>query len=120
MDHIPTLNKKIQQQLISSAPTTSMQKRCFRCSEVRLSVVGCRCSATHVCTTPALWSLIDCQPADLPSLKVVALGGEPVTKQVVHLWGDHVQLYNTYGVTECTVYQTVGRLRPGACVLARL
>lgn len=63
-----------------------------------------------MCTTPALWSLVTCSPAALPSLRVVALGGEPTPGALVAAWGDAVELLNTYGVTECTVYQTLARM----------
>jgi non-ribosomal peptide synthetase component F len=64
-----------------------------------------------VCTTPALWSLVAEEPSALPNLQVVALGGEPTPASLVQLWGEAVQLFNTYGVTECAVYQTLGRMR---------
>ena len=72
---------------------------------------------THVLCTPTVWSMVP--PPPLPcvddnsrhfasSLRVVALGGEPIPKRVVHAWADRVRLYATYGVTEACVYQTMG------------
>jgi len=72
--------------------------------------------ATHVLTTPSMLSTID--PAtevdpsgeetlpNLPNLRVVALGGEPMPEALARAWLPAVQrLVNGYGVTECTVYQ---------------
>ena len=71
---------------------------------------GCLCeaAATHVLATPSLWSLL--KPADaikLPALEVVVLGGEPMSVALRKAWQDRVRLFNTYGVTEATVYQTI-------------
>ena len=46
-----------------------------------------------------------------PSLRVVALGGEPTPRALVDAWAGRVPvLANTYGVTECCVYQTFSRI----------
>ncbi|KAJ3110140.1 hypothetical protein HK100_003138 [Physocladia obscura] len=61
--------------------------------------------ATHVCTNPSLFDSLDALP---PRLQVVALGGEVMGKRVVDLCinsNRKIRLLNTYGVTECTVYQ---------------
>eukprot|EP00041_Stephanoeca_diplocostata_P037491 m.1421675 g.1421675 ORF g.1421675 m.1421675 type:complete len:457 (-) comp25047_c0_seq38:5594-6964(-) len=64
-------------------------------------------AATHVLATPALWSLLHTQSAtDIPTLRCVALGGEPMPQRVISTWSNQVRLINTYGVTEGTVYQT--------------
>ncbi|KAJ3226088.1 hypothetical protein HDU81_007478 [Chytriomyces hyalinus] len=59
--------------------------------------------ATHVCTNPTLFETVQTKP---PLLQLVALGGEVMGTAVVKRckqWG--VELLNTYGVTECAVYQ---------------
>ncbi len=63
--------------------------------------------ATHVLTTPSLFSTLDGRftPDHLPDLKVIALGGEVMPQRVVTDWAPKVMLMNTYGVTECAVYQ---------------
>ncbi|KAI9315782.1 hypothetical protein DFJ73DRAFT_384404 [Zopfochytrium polystomum] len=74
--------------------------------------------ATHTCTTPALFNTLHSTateanswtPDRLPLLQVVALGGEPMGVDVVDKWAESVQLLNTYGVTECCVYQTISRV----------
>ena len=51
---------------------------------------------------------------DLPHLKVVALGGEQTPSALVDFWIDKVDiLANTYGVTECVVYQTFSVMERG-------
>lgn len=65
--------------------------------------------ATHVLTTPSMLSTInlatDVEP-NLPNLRVVALGGEPMPEALARAWLPAVRrLVNGYGVTECTVYQ---------------
>ena len=72
---------------------------------------------THALLTPAVWSLID--PNDkktqdqISSLQCIALGGEVMSGQIIAAWGqpNRVQLHNTYGVTEVTVYNTMHLVR---------
>ena len=68
-----------------------------------------RSGATHVCSTPALFSAVTLSPSELPALRCVALGGEPMPAALLTKWrggaGASLRLYNIYGVTECTVYQ---------------
>ena len=61
---------------------------------------------SHTFATPSLWSLLKAGPQDVPHLRVVALGGEPIPVAVVNKWSPCLRLINTYGVTECTVCQT--------------
>ncbi|KAH8665275.1 hypothetical protein BGZ60DRAFT_540731 [Tricladium varicosporioides] len=51
--------------------------------------------------TPTVASLLD--PSMVPTLKTLALSGESVTKEVVEIWADYVQMVNTYGPSECSV-----------------
>ena len=51
--------------------------------------------------TPTVASLL--HPDDVPSLKVLALGGEPMTQTHVDTWSKRVHLMNFYGPTECSV-----------------
>ncbi|KAJ3413260.1 hypothetical protein HDV05_008246 [Chytridiales sp. JEL 0842] len=70
--------------------------------------------STHLLTNPALLSTIHIPPAPssfpLPSLKVVATGGEPLPVSLLKTWAPHVKLLNTFGTTECCVYQTTSHL----------
>jgi amino acid adenylation domain-containing protein/non-ribosomal peptide synthase protein (TIGR01720 family) len=45
-------------------------------------------------------------PADVPSMKRLNNGGEPLNRDVVETWADHVELFNLYGPAETTVNQT--------------
>ena len=76
---------------------------------------------THVLCTPTLWSMVHstgATPRDLPSLQVVALGGEPIPKQIRQTWAraetdettSGCRVFATYGVTEACVYQTAGEV----------
>lgn len=54
--------------------------------------------ATWIFLTPTVASLID--PADVPTLKTVILGGEPSTTELLHRWNSKVDLYTAYGPAE--------------------
>lgn len=51
--------------------------------------------------TPTVAMLLE--PADVPTLKAMALSGEQVSKKVVEKWANHCQLMNSYGPSECSV-----------------
>ncbi|OCL04567.1 acetyl-CoA synthetase-like protein [Glonium stellatum] len=46
------------------------------------------------------------RPSDVPTMKRLNNGGEPLNRDVVETWADHVELYNLYGPAETTVNQT--------------
>lgn len=54
---------------------------------------------THVFATPTLISLLE-SPAQVPSLRFVALLGEPTTAKLFELWVRSVDLRNAYGPAE--------------------
>ena len=68
--------------------------------------------------TPTVASLI--QPAEVPGLQTLTLGGEVLTQELVNRWTPHLQLINIYGVTECAIWAsaysfksaTVARISP--------
>jgi acyl-CoA synthetase (AMP-forming)/AMP-acid ligase II len=78
---------------------------------------------THVVSTPAVWRTISVHA--LPrstavsdargsaALMKVFLGGERMSQDVISTWAGSVELYNIYGVTEVTIYQSVQRVLPG-------
>ncbi len=69
--------------------------------------------ATHVLTTPSLFDTLGTNaPERLKQLKVVALGGESMSQRIVDIWSRKVRLLNTYGVTECCVYQACAVIQP--------
>ena len=51
--------------------------------------------------TPSLAKMI--KPSDIPDLKTLALGGEPLSKVDVETWAGQLQLINGYGPSECSI-----------------
>jgi len=64
--------------------------------------------ATHCLTTPVVLSTIeDMHQVSASLVRLVALGGEAMSKTLAQRWIDAgVRVANTYGVTECVAYQT--------------
>ncbi|KAI9826788.1 MAG: hypothetical protein M1819_007259 [Sarea resinae] len=54
--------------------------------------------------TPTVASLLN--PADVPGLETLSLGGEAVTEDSVRRWADQVYLINIYGPAETTIWST--------------
>ncbi|CAJ1422096.1 unnamed protein product, partial [Effrenium voratum] len=71
-----------------------------------------RTRASHVQATPAHFATVEADR--VYELQTVALGGELMPQPVLDTWAGRVRLLNTYGVTECTVYQAFAALAPGA------
>ena len=80
---------------------------------------------SHVLCTPTLWATVEgTPPNNVPSLQIVALGGEPIPKTMIRNWArrqrstqrggewdrEYPRLCSTYGVTEACVYQTFGEV----------
>lgn len=66
---------------------------------------------TVICAVPTLLSLID---EDIPSLRLINVGGEPVPQHLVERWArPGRRILNTYGPTETTVTATWTELVPG-------
>lgn len=51
--------------------------------------------------TPTVAALLN--PADVPTIKGMALGGEALTKAVVDQWSSHVHLHGQYGPSEASI-----------------
>ncbi|MFG2647897.1 amino acid adenylation domain-containing protein [Streptomyces sp. NPDC048436] len=62
---------------------------------------------THVAMTPTL--LAQLPPQELPALRVLVIGGEPVSDELRGQWSANREIYSEYGVTEATVASTVSR-----------
>ncbi|KAL3466107.1 hypothetical protein BJX64DRAFT_284685 [Aspergillus heterothallicus] len=56
-------------------------------------------------------------PQDVPSLKTLVLLGEAVKPAVVEQWIDHVEVFNAYGPSECSMQASINRLTPGCNAL---
>ncbi|KAF5854744.1 hypothetical protein ETB97_012310, partial [Aspergillus alliaceus] len=59
---------------------------------------------TYVDLTPSTARLID--PATVPNLQTLILGGEPMTTEDIATWANKVDLKNLYGPAECSVTAT--------------
>ncbi|MDH3011626.1 amino acid adenylation domain-containing protein [Gordonia alkanivorans] len=71
--------------------------------------------ATHTFLTPSVLSTLD--PAEVPSLRVIAAGGEAVPQTIVDRWSGATELHNLYGPTETTIGITISPvMEPGAPV----
>ncbi|KAL2788506.1 hypothetical protein BJX66DRAFT_340179 [Aspergillus keveii] len=56
-------------------------------------------------------------PQDVPSLKTLVLLGEAVKPAVVDQWIDHVEVFNAYGPSECSMQASINQLTPGCNAL---
>lgn len=56
----------------------------------------------QACLTATVASQL--QPEDVKGLKTLVLSGEPMTRELVERWADHVTLINMYGPAECTIH----------------
>lgn len=81
---------------------------------------------THVVSTPAVWQTVSVEAlrrhaglslhTQLWPMKVF-LGGEKMPQALITAWASEVELYNIYGVTEATIYQSVRRVHAGTCAV---
>jgi len=61
-----------------------------------------RMGVTWAFLTPSLVSLIE--PASVPSLKTLAIGGEMLLQDIIETWANRIELINAYGPAECCVF----------------
>lgn len=69
-----------------------------------LAGAATRLQANFMDLTPTVATYLN--PAEMPTVKGMALGGEALTKTVLEVWGDKVQIHNQYGPSECTINST--------------
>lgn len=60
---------------------------------------------------PSVMSLLD--PNEYADLRIVFVGGEPFSSELVDQWAPGRRFFNGYGPTECTVTMTVHECEPG-------
>lgn len=65
---------------------------------------------SHAILTPTVLNTLN--PDAIPSLRVVASGGEPCTANLIAQWAQRCDFYNAYGPTEATVCVALARLTP--------
>ncbi|KAL8924366.1 MAG: hypothetical protein Q9208_004148 [Pyrenodesmia sp. 3 TL-2023] len=63
-----------------------------------------RFQANFIDLTPTVATYLN--PADMPTIKNLSLGGEALTRTVLEVWGDKVRIHNQYGPSECTINST--------------
>ncbi|WP_410492205.1 Pls/PosA family non-ribosomal peptide synthetase [Bosea sp. 685] len=69
---------------------------------------------TVIDTVPTLLGIL---PSDVPSLRLILLGGEALPPAIVQKWSKPGRrILNTYGPTEATVVATAAEVRPGEVV----
>ncbi|KAE8394317.1 hypothetical protein BDV23DRAFT_11565 [Aspergillus alliaceus] len=86
---------------------------CIPSEEERLNdVAGAirRMDVSWAFLTPSIASIID--PLTVPSLKVLACGGEKLSREVVLKWAHRVKLINGYGPTETTIFAVLNDVTP--------
>jgi amino acid adenylation domain-containing protein len=65
---------------------------------------------THLMVTPTIASTIT--PAEVPGLKVLLMGGEPLVPHIIDVWAPRIPVYSVYGPTEATILITVTLVKP--------
>ncbi len=80
----------------------------------KLPAILTQAGVTVIDTVPTLLGIL---PADVPSLKLILLGGEALPPATVQKWSQPGRrILNTYGPTEATVVATAAEVRPGETV----
>ncbi|MFC4375076.1 amino acid adenylation domain-containing protein [Nocardia halotolerans] len=79
-----------------------------------LSALMRRENITNAIITPAVLATLD--PADVPGLRVLGVGGEAIRADLVDAWSPNCLMRNGYGPTEATDIGTIAELVPGRAV----
>lgn len=69
-----------------------------------LAGAATRLKANFMDLTPTVATYLN--PAEMPTIKGMALGGEALTKTVLEVWGGLVEIHNQYGPSECSINST--------------
>ncbi|KAL8831390.1 MAG: hypothetical protein Q9191_000893 [Dirinaria sp. TL-2023a] len=69
-----------------------------------LAGAASRLEANFMDLTPTVATYLN--PAEMPTIKKIGLGGEALTKTVLEVWGDAVEVHNQYGPSECSINAT--------------
>ena len=74
-----------------------------------------RLGITHASLIPSLVENSGLNPKNLPDLRYLSVGGEKMSKRVIHTFADsHVVLANAYGPTEVTIGCCFARVKPSS------
>lgn len=63
-----------------------------------------RLGANFMDLTPTVATYLN--PDEMPAIKTLGLGGEALTKAVLEVWGDKLEIHNQYGPSECSINST--------------
>ena len=63
-----------------------------------------RLNANFIDLTPTVATYLN--PTEMPTIKNMSLGGEALTKTVLEVWADTVQIHAQYGPSECCINST--------------
>ncbi|KAJ5674924.1 AMP-dependent synthetase/ligase [Penicillium maclennaniae] len=69
-----------------------------------------RMQITWTFMAPTVAALLD--PRDVPELQTLVLGGEAVSQSLVDQWASHVNLVDSYGPAECTIWASHANSSP--------
>ncbi|GFF44503.1 nonribosomal peptide synthetase 7 [Aspergillus lentulus] len=75
-----------------------------------LAEVITKMRADQINLTPTMASLL--HPDDVPTLEILATGGEPVTHNMLNVWAPRIKVYTSYGPTEATICVTTRQVTP--------
>lgn len=53
-------------------------------------------------------------PDEVPSIKTISVGGEPLTQDCIDTWASRVKLFNSYGPTEACVFCCIASIGPSS------
>ena len=70
-----------------------------------LSGAVSRLGANFMTLTPTVATYLN--PAEMPTVKTLCLGGEALTRAVLDVWESKVDIHNEYGPSECSVNSTL-------------
>ncbi|OJD14205.1 hypothetical protein AJ78_05419 [Emergomyces pasteurianus Ep9510] len=70
---------------------------------------------THLNVTPTIVKQL-LKPSDVPRLKVLIVGGEPLLPEILETWAARLTVYNNYGPTEGTVMVTTAVIDPTSTI----
>ncbi|PGH05141.1 hypothetical protein AJ79_06889 [Helicocarpus griseus UAMH5409] len=66
---------------------------------------------THLNVTPTIAKQL-LKPSDVPGLKALIVGGEPLVPEILETWATRIPVFNNYGPTEGTVMVTTTVVEP--------
>ncbi|EDN03978.1 predicted protein [Histoplasma mississippiense (nom. inval.)] len=70
---------------------------------------------THVNVTPTIVNKL-LNPSDVPNLKALVVGGEPLVPEILETWAPLLPVYNNYGPTEGTILATTALIEPTSTI----